>query len=591
MRITRNRTTLHVEFTVRYDQFLELGYWLVAIGLGTIQAWRSRFQPSSIDIVSYLDVADAYMRGNWSAAINGYWNPLYSWILGVVMAIVQPSVEFEYPVARLVDWVVYLACLFSFAWFLKNLRLTYRAAIADAEVAIPDWMWIVGGYTLFIWSSLRWISLTSSTPDMCGAALTYGALGLLLRAEQRGRWFHYPLLGTVLALSYFARTPMFIFATVMLLLAGVHRATPARRRGVVVAGVVFVAVTAPFIVSISRARGHLTIGDNGKLNYAWLVDPGSYIIPNRHWQGEPSGYGYPKHASRMLWDAPPAFAFAAPFGGTYAPWTDPSYWFEGLRYRFDAAAEWRAVKHNVRYYYELFGHWLLFGVAVALAMAGDLRSTLRAAARTIPYWAAAATGVALYLLTTDLSFDSLPMQPSSRYVAVFAVLLHLMAATSLRFRRVQPPALLKGMLAVGVAVVSFGMIATVTANELTALRQRRPMPPWQVAHGLQEVGVRAGMRITTIGKIDRHAFWARLARVQIIAEVPNHASFWAKSPDTQQLLLHVLAQTGAQIVVSEGIPMSALDRGWRLAKATNYGVYVSSDDAGADSELLSRHVP
>ena len=66
-----------LSITLHRDELLETGFGLVAILLGAIQAWACRFQPSTIDIVSYLDVADAYRHGDWHGALNGYWNPLY----------------------------------------------------------------------------------------------------------------------------------------------------------------------------------------------------------------------------------------------------------------------------------------------------------------------------------------------------------------------------------------------------------------------------------------------------------------------------------------------------------------------------------
>ena len=234
---------------------LEAGAWMVAIALGAAQAWTWRFRPSTMDLVSYLDVGDAYVRGHWKEAINGYWNPLYSWILGVGMAVVRPSARLEYPTAKLVDFLIYLSCLWSFAWLLTNLRRVYRSATAaqpDEAPTIPDWAWIVGGYTLFIWSSLRWITLSSSTPDMAGTALLYGAWALLLRLEQRTRRTDYLLLGVLLALAYFSRTPMFIIAVTVLLLTAFHATTTRDRRGVLAAAVVFLALTLPFVTAISR---------------------------------------------------------------------------------------------------------------------------------------------------------------------------------------------------------------------------------------------------------------------------------------------------------------------------------------------------
>ena len=567
---------LRVSFTLAPEHLLEIAFALAAVLLGAGQAWACRFQPSTVDLVSYLDVADAYLHGRWTDAINGYWNPLYSWILGAVFALAHPSPELEYPIAKLVDFVIFLFCLASFRWFLRNLRTSYRNAVAadaDAGPAIPDWAWIVTGCTLFLWSSLRWITLTSSTPDMCGAAIAYGAWALLLRTEHAERRIHYLLLGVVLALGYFARTPMFVIGCAVLLLLGLQGATLSRRRGAIAAGVVFLVLTAPFIGAISRARHHLTIGDNGLLNHAWLANPGSYIIPNRHWQGGPPGYGFPKHPSRILWNSPATFEFATPIGGTYPPWTDPSYWYEGLRYRFDGAAERISLQHNVRFYYRVFGGWLLLALAVAFATVGNVRSTFAALARNTRYWAPPALGLVIYLFANDLlvQWTQTP-QPPTRYIAVFVVLFSLTTAASLRVRRVALSTITKRALVLGLAVIGGGVLAILTRDTVQALERPWPLLPWQLARGLQDSGVAPGMRVAIIGSSSDHEFWARLARVQIVADVPNEASFWSKSPDMQQAILRLLARTGAQLVVAPWIPKSAGERRWRLAGNTNYGL-------------------
>src|SRR5205085_6011248 len=128
------------------------------------------------------------------------------------------------------------------------------------------------------------------------AALAYLAWSTLLQIGRQPRQRDYALLGAVLALAYFARTPMFVVGCVILLFLAIRRPAAAGWTGLLVASLVFVLLTAPFVAAISRARGHLTIGDNGKLNHAWLANPGGYIIPNRHWQGGPTGYGAPRHA-------------------------------------------------------------------------------------------------------------------------------------------------------------------------------------------------------------------------------------------------------------------------------------------------------
>jgi hypothetical protein len=559
-------------------RLLEAACWLVAIALGAVQAWTWRFQPSTMDLVSYLDLGDAWVRGQWKDAVNGYWNPLYSWVLGVVMAGVKPSAMFEYPIAKLVDFVIYLLCLCSFGWLVTNLRRTYRSAVAERPsdvAAIPDWAWIVGGYTLFIWSSMRWITLSSSTPDMAATALAYCAWALVIRLEWRARRVDYMLLGAVLALSYFARTPMFVIAVVLLVMTAWRANTMEQRRGVLAAAVVFLALTLPFVAAISRARGHLTIGDNGALNHAWLANPGSYRIPNRHWQGGPPGYGDPTHPSRVLWNGPGVFEFKRPIGGTFPPWTDPSYWYEGLTYHFDARSELRMLGHNFLFYDALFGRWLLLASLVTLLVAGDLRSTAAAVVRRAQLWAPAAAGIALYWLANDLMLQDQPTpQPPSRYVAAYVVLLLLVLASSFRFRPIAYRARARSAFVLLLVAIGLGAVARIAADEragfgLAAADQE----PWRFAEDLRDEGAGANVRVAIIGSPGRQVLWARLARARIIAEVPNEPSFWAKPVPTQQNILQVLARAGVEVVVASYLPPPALASGWHMAKFSHWGVF------------------
>jgi hypothetical protein len=64
--------------------------WLLAILLGALQTWANRYSVW-VDVVSYLDIGDAYLQGNWTTAINACWSPFYSWLLGLALLIFKPS--------------------------------------------------------------------------------------------------------------------------------------------------------------------------------------------------------------------------------------------------------------------------------------------------------------------------------------------------------------------------------------------------------------------------------------------------------------------------------------------------------------------
>jgi hypothetical protein len=564
-------------------RFLAAAFCLLAILLGAAQAWTYRDTISSVDAVSYLDVADAYRQGRWSEAVNGYWNPLYSWILAIVLRVAQPSFEKQYEVVKLVDYAIYLLSLFSFTWFLGELRRAYHRWV-DAEghsMHIPDWVWVVAGYTLFIWSSLKWITLSSNTPDMAGAALCYAAWGLLIRVRRREvphRYREDVLLGLVLALAYFARTPMFVVGAFIVLWCGnLRSSSSAHLRGALATAAVFLVLTAPYIEWISRARGHLTIGDNGWLNHAWLANPGRYVIPDTNWQGGPDQYGTPIHPTRLIWASPMAFEFAAPIGGTFPPWTDPSYWYQGLTYHFDRTAEWASLKDNVVFFLEFLGPWLLLFFGLALTAPADLRKTLRGIARAAPYWMPAALGLGLYLLANDLLIQNLPTQPPERYVATFAVLFCLSLCAGIRLSNLEPTGIGEKAAGILLLTASLGAVSALTLQEVNALRGPHPTPPWKIAAAIRSAGVVPNMRVAIVGNKARHESWARLGRVHVVAQVEDDRGFWTKAPEPQEALVGKLAQTGADAIVASRMTSPA-GPNWIAIEDTGYAVRLFRDD-------------
>jgi hypothetical protein len=52
----------------------------VVLVLGLVQAWVGRYSMQP-DGMSYLDVGASFFRLDWANAVNGWWSPLYPWIV------------------------------------------------------------------------------------------------------------------------------------------------------------------------------------------------------------------------------------------------------------------------------------------------------------------------------------------------------------------------------------------------------------------------------------------------------------------------------------------------------------------------------
>jgi hypothetical protein len=534
---------------------LEAPLLLFAIGLGAIQAWNHRFDLASEDIVSYLDIADACLQGEWSSVVNGMWSPLYSWCLALAQALLDWPPAWDACRVKLVNFIAFLGALACFRFFLHQLLLfrKRRAATADTvEISLlPTWLLTIGGYLVFLWSTLRWIGLFCDTPDMSTAALVYLACGILLRMQIRpDGWSRFAALGAVLGLGYLSKAALFPLAFVFLAAAVPLRRGPRQafsRLSLVL--LVFAITAGPYVTALSSAKGRFTYGEAGKLSYAFWVE-GLGGLSDHHWQGGPSGFGTPLHPTRQLYHDPPLYEFAEPIGGTFPPWTDVSYWFEGIRVPFTPAKAWFVISRNLAFYWNSFLAALLGGFVLFVCAGGRPGQSMLALAQ---YWRIllpVAAGLGVYLVPTDFAANEMPLQPSMRYIAPFVLVLYAVGFGAVRFSSsVLSRRLVLGLAVVGLIVAAGRLGWHIAPQVRSSLRDKPRNVHWQTVQALSRQGIRPGDRVAVIGAEYEHEFWARLARVKIIAQIPDGAAFAAKDAAVRASILQLVEGTGASAVV------------------------------------------
>src|SRR5690348_1776426 len=121
---------------------------IAALVLGAAAAWASRTTMYP-DGVSYLDIGDAYWRGDWHNALNALWSPLYSWLVGAALKFVKPSLQHEFPLVHAVNFLQYAIALTAFAFFIKTFaerRLAVQASNStNRDMWFPQWAIYVTG--------------------------------------------------------------------------------------------------------------------------------------------------------------------------------------------------------------------------------------------------------------------------------------------------------------------------------------------------------------------------------------------------------------------------------------------------------------
>jgi hypothetical protein len=565
---------------------LRVTAWTLAVVLGGLQVLAHPYRLSSDDAISYLDVADAYLRHDWKAVVNGYWSPFYPWLLALARWVARVGPTGELVLFRVVNFGIYLAAIGSFDFFLRRVMAAHETAVAARVTTaresrplmpVPPWIWITTGYLLFLWSTLAWINLRSDTPDLCTTAFVYAAVGVLLGARgaplSRGRGLAF---GAIVGLACLSKTAMFVVAPALLvaggLVGGDVRRAPLRTVTALVGAAI---VVGPFVAALSVSKGRLTFGDTGRLNYTWLVNPGAYVVPDQHWQGSPPGFGAPRHPSRLIWERPQAFEFARPVRGTYPPWADPSYWYEGLTTRFDAAKQWGIVQVNARFYWSMFVELLAIFYAALLVGGGSWRSARAAMRENWPLIVPALTGLAVYLVATNLAVSNIRTQPSTRYVAPFIVLLFASAVSSVRL--IDSPRSRVTLWAMTVAALLLGAssLTRLTASDLQSVLGPADDAPWpKVVASLCDLGVEPGDAVAIVGDKRDHEVWARVAQVRVVAQVPDSRAFLRTDPAGQADVRQALARTGAKLLVLKpragSPPMGAPSGDWTSIKDTDY---------------------
>lgn len=550
---------------------VQIPFRMLAIGLGLLHVYAAiKSQSMNADGISYLDIGDAYFRADWGNAINPVWSPLYSWILGLANFLIRPSMQWEFPLVHLVNFVIYLLALSSFEFMWKRVRINETS---NDSYAISDFWWWTLGYLLFIWISMSLIEIWAVTPDMLMAAFLFLAAGLIaqMRAGQENRW-SFLNLGLILGLGYLSKSFMFFIAIVFLAVAWIVQKRAARK--IILAAGVFLLISLPFILLISVKKGKLTMGESGTVTYLRYVNG----MPFPHWQGDAKQGITLTHPSRIVHQSPAVYEFDGPMGGTYPISIDPSYWYEGVKPSFDIASLLRRLLASSLVYGDLFFHQQGILVACSFALYLMMQRGKFTMHEALKRWALVIPALIAFGLYGMVLVEA-------RYVGAFILLFWADILGNVRL----PNTPVNGVwLRVLSSIATFGLLVNIILFNLDGFARLNPSSqsalgiaeapaasPLAVARTLQQMGVKPGDKVGVIGYA-YDSFWARLAGVRIIAEMLDTDSdeFWRGDEVLRQNVMQAFAATGIHAVVAEYVPGYANLRDWHQVESSDYYIYV-----------------
>lgn len=542
--------------------------WSVSILVAAIHSWIGRHSMNP-DGVTYMDISDAYRGGHWIAALNSYRSPAYSWILAPALALTDVTPDAEFAAVHAVNFLIFLVVLSCFHFLLTGVIRTHPKS------PFPEWAFVGVAYAVFLWSTLTVITLELVTPDLCVAAVVYAVVGFLLRVRRNDdRWMVFFVVGIVLGIGYLVKAALLVLAPLMAILCAfaigkTRRAIPR----VMLLALGFAVVSVPWVYALSSAKGRLTFGDAGKLAYGWMV----HQVPMLHWHGGPPGSGVPVHPDRQIYSHPNTYEFASPISGTYPPSYDYSYWAEGMIVRVDVRTHlWRMGK-SIHEYITFFDEQLS-GVAAIVILLWFIGVGGSSAVRSLAQeWRLLIPVLFGFILYAQVWIDW-------RYLGAHLTLFWIVLISALRIpefersRRVTSAAALAIMIVLGCRILTFSY---------SKIRQHDSMPEHlEVARSLRALQMGPGTAVASIGDANQ-AFWARLARVRIVAEIPfdlwdpvvrkpdisDVDIFWAASAGEKAAVMRKLSETGAKAAIARDVPSGQSGLGWRQIVGTPYSVY------------------
>lgn len=548
-------------------RWLEPALVLITVALGLFNAWEGRYAMDP-DGISYLDVGRAFFRRDWASAINAWWSPLYSWSLGIFMGITNPPARYEFPVAQILNFAIFVLTLLAFRFFLHELIRFCQSSDRFDRRSLPAWAIVLLGYSLFLWVALEVDPLWCVTPDLAVVACVCLTAGMLLRVRRSPRPGEFFTLGLVLGLGYWTKAVLFPLGFVTLAAAyWWNRRTSRWKRGILLALAVFLAVAGPLIFLLSKQKGRFTFSDTGKLNYAWYVSPRTFW---RNWQGDEAGSGVPVHPTRRLIKHPPLFEFDGPIDGTYPPWMDPSYWNEGMQWHFKlkpqlqvlfgtAASEMRLLTRSRP---EMVVAVIVLGLLAGSMWIAGLRELW-------PLIAVCAVGMGLYL----------PMVENDRYLGGFILVLFLVLLAAARLR----PENQKVAGYVAIAVFCTMMLATFDYNVRLATHHlaipgsgpNSTLDDLTAAGQLSQMGLKPGDKVGIIMN-GTTAYWAHLAQLRIVAEImdgPDQHEFRDAPTAVRQDVFDHFAAAHARVVVTVCSAIADKEDKWERLGDTRYCVH------------------
>src|SRR5208282_3406263 len=185
-------------------------------------------------------------------------------------------------------------------------------------------------------------------------------------------------------------------------------------------------------------------------------------------------------------------------------------------------------------------------------MSPNLPGRVRNIVKSWPLLTTGAVALCLYML----------VHVEPRYIGPFVLLVWLGLFSGIRLQKSRDSTKLGSV----VTLIIVGSLAVLTV-QFVFYHLAEPLPIlrgpggtyYQVADSLNKEGVRPGEAVAVVGSGWDGMFWARLARVRIVAQIPpdDVDAFWLSDPSVTKRVLDTMGGIGIRAIVTQGKPASS----------------------------------
>ena len=250
------------------------------------------------DEISYINIAHAYVIGHGENAINGYWSPLFSWLMAPFMLLFGFKPLYGVYISKALSIIIGLFTILS-VWKLSHtFKLDKTVERTLLFALIP---------------SIVYFSLMYNTPDLLLVTLLIYYLSIILDSNYPNSLVNGVICGFVGSAAYLTKSfafPFFLFHYILFNIIFYFRGIKIEKKNILknlLLGLsIFFVISGLWVGTISEKYGKLTISTAGDYNQA-LVGPEYKVNIMDHGNIPQSYVGLispPNNDSTSTWDDP-----------------------------------------------------------------------------------------------------------------------------------------------------------------------------------------------------------------------------------------------------------------------------------------------